>query len=95
VHSSGEILINKLPENTVVLVETEDAIYELTVLVPSQNVVGVNTNDRRFLEIPNVTINTPIAWGDCMRMVTNESVLFSRKANGATVRGKGFNYDVF
>jgi hypothetical protein len=77
------------------MVETEDAIYELTVLIPSQNVVDINTNDRRFEDVQNVCINTPITWGDCMRMIVDESVLFSKKTNGATVRGKGFSYDVF
>lgn len=95
VHSSGGIVIARLKRGNVVMVETEDAVYELTVLVPSQSVVSVNTNDRRLEEGQSVTITTPIRWGDCIRMVSAGSVLFSRKTNGATVRGKGFTYDVF
>jgi len=79
----------------ILFVETEDAIYELTVLVPELATVGVNTNDMRFTEISDVTIITPIVWGDCMRMVLpSGTVLFSKKVNGASVKGDGWEYDV-
>lgn len=95
VHSSGEILINKLQKGNVVMVETEDAIYELTVLSPMSFAVSVNTNDRRFEDDQEACIDTPIRWGDGLRIVIGGGVLFSKKTNGATVRGEGFSYDVF
>jgi hypothetical protein len=91
---SATIQIARLEKGAILFVETEDAIYELTVLTPEQSVVRVNTNDKRFLEIPNVVIDTPIVWGDCMRMATNGTVLFSKKVNGASVKGDGWEYDV-
>jgi len=91
---SATIQIAKLEAGATLFVETEDAIYELTVLTPEQSVVSINTNDKRFLEIPNVTITTPIVWGDCMRMTTDGTVLFSKKVNGASVKGDGWEYDV-
>ena len=78
---SATIQIAKLEKGAILFVETEDAIYELTVLSPEGSVVGVNTNDKRFTDIPDVTISTPIVWGDCMRMTTDGTVLFSKKVN--------------
>lgn len=92
---SASIQIASLKEGTIVFIETEDAIYELTVPAPGLSVVSVNTNDKRFTGLPHVTIDTPIVWGDCIRMVMDGTVLFSKKVNGATVKGDGWGYDVF
>lgn len=92
---SASIQIASLKEGTIVFVETEDAIYELTVFISNEYVVEVNTNDRRFEDKQLVCINTPIAWGDCIRMVVGETALFSKRVNGATVKGDGWQYDVF
>ena len=84
---SATIQIASLEKGVILFVETEDAIYEFTVLSPEHFIVGVNTNDKRFSEIPDVTINTPIVWRDCIRMATDGTVVFSKKVNGATVKG--------
>lgn len=92
---SASIQIANLEEGTIIFVETEDAIYELKVLTHKHSSVGINTNDRRFSEISEVSIVTPIVWGDCMQMITDGSVMFSKKVNGASVKGDGWDYDVF
>lgn len=93
---SGEIHVDRLKAGTVILVETEDAIYELEVLNPETAMVEVNTNDTRLKEIQAALINGPIRWGSCMPLVlTTNSTLYSRKCVGATIRGDGWSYDVF
>jgi len=92
---SASIQIANLEKGVIIFVETEDAIYEFTVSIPDQCIVEVNTNDDRFEDKQLVCINTPISWGNCIRMVVDETTLFSRRVNGATVKGDGWNFDVF
>ena len=93
---SATIQIASLEKGTIVLIETENAVYELTVLTPEHSTVEVDTSDKRFTDLALVIIDTPIVWGDCIRMIlTDGSVLFSKKVNGATVKGDGWQYDVF
>ena len=92
---SASIQIANLEKGVIVFVETENAIYEFTVRIPDQCVVAINTNDNRFEEGQLVCINTPILWGDCIRMIVGETAQFSKRVNGATVKGEGWNYDVF
>jgi hypothetical protein len=92
---SATIQIAKLEEGTIIFVETENALYELTVIDQEKSIVSVNTNDNRFEELMLVTIDTPIIWGDCISMVVSEGViLFTKKVNGASVKGDGWGYDV-
>jgi hypothetical protein len=92
---SATIQIAKLREGTIVFIETENSLYELTVINPEKSLVSVNTSDDRFEDRMLVTIDTPIIWGDCIPMVVSEGVvLFTKKVNGASVKGDGWKYDV-
>ena len=93
--------IQRLAPGTSILLETDTRLFELKVMNPSLGLVEISSTDPALHQatigqlLSSGTKNWWIGKGLAMRIRFRNGIYTSGPVASATVRGKGWHYDVF